>query len=202
MEKESIQQRISGDYVWQCKQVGKRISEKLYTFENEGKLGIIDEHFNYVIPPDYENIIPAFKRHLWVSKNGKWDLINLKQEIIGHSYLDISEYKGQYACVSFDGESYGFINRKAEVVISTKHLKGTYIGGHLFAVPKYRKSLKSRINNLNLKQKSLKYGVIDLNEKIVHPYELNEVPGLQDIYNYIHNKKRSLYEWFFGSKSF
>ena len=200
METESIQQTISGDYVWQCKQVGKRISEKLYTFENDGKHGIIDEHFNYVIPPDYENIIPAFKEHLWVFKNKKWNLINLQQEIIGSSFSDISEFKGPYACVSFDGESYGFINRKAEVVISLKYLKGTYIGGHLFAVPKYRKSLKSMINNLNLKQKSLKYGVIDLNEEIIHPYELNEVPGLQDIYNYIHNKKRTLYEWLFGSK--
>lgn len=200
MDNNSFYRTISGDHVWHCKQVGERISEHLFTFENDKKYGVIDEHFNYIIPPDYDNIILAFKNHLWVFRNKKWSLINFKEEVICSSFADISEFKGQYACVSIDGKNYGFINRKGEMVISTKYLKGTYIGAHLFAVPKVRKISKSTICIFNSRKEILKYGVIDLNENLVHPYEFDKIPGLQEVYNYIIGKKRTLYQWLLGKK--
>ena len=157
--------------------------EGLFVYSSKGLLGLIADDFGSIIPPIYEEIIPAFDFHFWARKNHKWKLYNFKNiEINGIEFKHITTFCNEYACVSRNGSNFGFVNRKGEIKITDHYLKGKHLGKSFFAVGK------------NIRGK-VKYAVIDLQEHFIIPFIFEEIPTFTEVVLLLLKRRKPLREW-------
>lgn len=146
----------------------------------EGKTGIIYGGFNKIIPPIYEEVCPAFPKHFWAKENGLWCVKNFEnQAIFAYYFKSVNLFYQKYACVSLDGKHFGFIGLNGEFVIPPNYFGGKFLGLEFFAV----------------KNSDEKFGVINFQEKTIHPFSLEELPSFSKIVAYLLEKRKPLREW-------
>ena len=156
--------------------------EGVFVYSSNGLLGLIADDFGSIIPPIYEEILPAFHIHFWGKKNQKWKLYNFKNiEIIGIEFKHVATFCNEYACVSRNGSSFGFINRNGEIKITDHYLKGKHLGKSFFAVGK------------NIRGK-IKYAVIDLQEHVIIPFIFEEIPTFTEVVLLLLKRRKPLLE--------
>lgn len=157
--------------------------ERVFVYSSKGLLGLIADDFGSIIPPIYEEIIPAFDFHFWARKNHKWKLYNFKNiEINGIEFKHVTTFCNEYACVSRNGNSFGFVNRNGEIKITDHYLKGKHLGKSLFAVGK---NIRGQV----------KYAVIDLTEHVIIPFIFEEIPTFTEVVLLLLKRRKPLREW-------
>ncbi|MDN3606765.1 WG repeat-containing protein [Kaistella yonginensis] len=157
--------------------------EGVFVYSSKGLFGLIADDFGSIIPPIYEEIIPAFDFHFWARKNHKWKLYNFKNiEINGIEFKHVTTFCNEYACVSRNGNNFGFMNRKGEIKITDYYLKGKHLGKSFFAVGK------------NIRGK-VKYAVIDLQEHVIIPFIFDEIPTFTEVILLLLKRRKPLREW-------
>lgn len=157
--------------------------EGVFVYFSKGLFGLITDNFGSIIPPIYKEIIPAFDFHFWGQKNHKWKLYNFKNiEINGIEFKQITTFCNEFACVSKNGSSFGFVNRKGEIKITDHYLKGKHLGKSFFAVGK------------NIRGK-IKYAVIDLQEDLIIPFIFDEIPTFTEVVLLLLKRRKPLREW-------
>lgn len=159
------------------------ILEDILIYSSKGLFGFITNDFRTIIPPTYEEIIPAFNQHFWGRKNYKWKLYNFENIEINHKeFEEVATFQNGFACVSRNGKTFGFINRNGDFQISAHYLKGQHLGNSLFAVGK------------NIRGK-VKYGIIDKNENPILPFIFNEIPTFTEVVLLLLKRRKPLREW-------
>lgn len=162
--------------------------EGVFVYSSKGLLGLIADDFGSIIPPIYEEIIPAFDFHFWARKNHKWKLYNFKNIEINNVELEVvAPYCNGFACVSKNGTTFGFINRNGALQIPDHYLNGKHLGNSLFAVGK-----------IILGQ--VKYAVIDLQEHVIIPFIFEEIPTFTEVVLLLLKRRKPLREWLQLSK--
>ena len=157
--------------------------EGVFVYSSKGLLGLIADDFGSIIPPIYEEIIPAFDFHFWARKNHKWKLYNFKNiEINGIEFKHVTTFCNEYASVSRNGNSFGFVNRNGEIKITDHYLKGKHLGKSLFAVGK---NIRGQV----------KYAVIDLQEHFIIPFIFEEIPTFTEVVLLLLKRRKPLREW-------
>lgn len=157
--------------------------ERVFVYSSKGLLGLIADDFGSIIPPIYEEIIPAFDFHFWARKNQKWKLYNFKNiEINGIEFKHVTTFCNEYSCVSRNGNNFGFMNRKGEIKITDHYLKGKHLGKSFFAVGR------------NIRGK-IKYAVIDLQEHVITPFIFEEIPTFTEVVLLLLKRRKPLREW-------
>ena len=157
--------------------------EGVFVYSSKGLLGLIAYDFGSIIPPIYEEIIPAFDFHFWARKNHKWKLYNFKNiEINGIEFKHVTTFCNEYASVSRNGNSFGFVNRNGEIKITDHYEKGKHLGKSFFAVGK------------NIRGK-VKYAVIDLQEHVIIPFIFGGIPTFTDVVLLLLKRRKPLREW-------
>jgi hypothetical protein len=157
--------------------------EGVFVYSSKGLLGLIADDFGSIIPPIYEEIIPAFDFHFWARKNHKWKLYNFKNiEINGIEFKHVTTFCNEYASVSRNGNSFGFVNRNGEIKITDHYEKGKHLGKSFFAVGK------------NIRGK-VKYAVIDLQEHVIIPFIFGGIPTFTEVVLLLLKRRKPLREW-------
>ena len=157
--------------------------EGVFVYSSKGLLGLIADDFGSIIPPIYEEIIPAFDFHFWARKNHKWKLYNFKNiEINGIEFKHVTTFCNEYASVSRKGNSFGFVNRNGEIKITDHYEKGKHLGKSFFAVGK------------NIRGK-VKYAVIDLQEHVIIPFIFGGIPTFTEVVLLLLKRRKPLREW-------
>ena len=157
--------------------------EGVFVYSSKGLLGLIAYDFGSIIPPIYEEIIPAFDFHFWARKNHKWKLYNFKNiEINGIEFKHVTTFCNEYASVSRNGNSFGFVNRNGEIKITDHYEKGKHLGKSFFAVGK------------NIRGK-VKYAVIDLQEHVIIPFIFGGIPTFTEVVLLLLKRRKPLREW-------
>jgi hypothetical protein len=157
--------------------------EGVFVYSSKGLLGLIADDFGSIIPPIYEEIIPAFDFHFWARKNHKWKLYNFKNiEINGIEFKHVTTFCNEYASVSRNGNSFGFVNRNGEIKITDHYEKGKHLGKSFFAVGK------------NIRGK-VKYAVIELQEHVIIPFIFGGIPTFTEVVLLLLKRRKPLREW-------
>ena len=157
--------------------------EGVFVYSSKGLLGLIADDFGSIIPPIYEEIIAAFDFHFWARKNHKWKLYNFKNiEINGIEFKHVTTFCNEYASVSRNGNSFGFVNRNGEIKITDHYEKGKHLGKSFFAVGK------------NIRGK-VKYAVIDLQEHVIIPFIFGGIPTFTEVVLLLLKRRKPLREW-------
>ncbi|SFB90602.1 WG repeat-containing protein [Kaistella jeonii] len=157
--------------------------ENIFVYSSENFYGLIAYNFKTIIPPTYEEILPAFTHHFWGCKNEKWKLHNFENiEINNKQFEEVETFQNGYACVSKNGKTFGFVDRNGNFKIPAHYLKGQHLGNCLFAVGKDI-------------QGKLKYGIIDLKEELILPYLFDEIPTFTDVALLLLKRRKPLREW-------
>ena len=157
--------------------------EGVFVYSSKGLLGLIADDFGSIIPPIYEEIIPAFDFHFWARKNHKWKLYNFKNiEINGIEFKHVTTFCNEYASVSRNGNSFGFVNRNGEIKITDHYEKGKHLGKSFFAVGK------------NIRGK-VKYAVIDIQEHVIIPFIFGGIPTFTEVVLLLLKRRKPLREW-------
>lgn len=155
----------------------------IFVYSSQGLLGLIADDFGSIIPPIYEEIIPAFDFHFWGRKNQKWKLYNFKNIEINRDELEVvSTYCNGFACVSKNGTTFGFVNRHGIFQVPDHYLKGKHLGNSLFVVGKIILG-------------KVKYAVIDLQENLIIPFIFDEIPTFTEVVLLLLKKRKPLREW-------
>ncbi|MDY3520653.1 WG repeat-containing protein [Riemerella anatipestifer] len=144
------------------------------------KKGILFKDFTKIIPPIYDDIKIAFSSFVWVKRNESWFLMNIQnQEVIEKAFAKVNKFNLNYCCVSENGVDFGFIDIKGEWIIPPNYTTGQFLGLHFFGV----------------KNKSGKFGIIDLKENIIHPFTLDTLPTFSNVVSYLLKRRKTLKEW-------
>lgn len=92
----------------------------------DGKAGVISTSGTKIIEPKYDDIKYINSAEIFAAKiDGKWNLINKKNEVINKDYDDYTYVKGDYVIVK-KGEKYGIITTAGEVKIEPTYEELTY----------------------------------------------------------------------------
>lgn len=92
----------------------------------DGKAGVISTSGTKIIEPKYDDIKYINSAEIFAAKiDGKWNLINKKNEVINKDYDDYTYVKGDYVIVR-KGEKYGIITTAGEVKIEPTYEELTY----------------------------------------------------------------------------
>lgn len=165
------------------RELGESLYDNIFIFSENKKFGIQTYDFEIIIPPVHAKIKPAYGKCFWAKNSNMWNLHNFENQKIGkNSFTKVDAFKMKFACVSTDGENFGFINRKGDFVISENYIGGAFLGLDYFAVS-------------ILKNNEIYFGVIDLAENIVHPFTLKTIPTFSETVLYILKKRKPLREW-------
>ena len=156
--------------------------EGVFVYSSKGLFGLIADNFGSIIPPIYEEIIPAFDFHFWGRINTEWQLYNFQNKVINNTqFKSVSPFRNGYSCVSKDGKMFGFINSEIEFVIPPKYFGGTHLGNLLFAV--------------KIDEATNKYKIIDRQENLIFSISFNEIPTFTDVVILILKNRKPLLEW-------
>lgn len=154
-----------------------------FTYASNELFGLITDEFQTIIPPIYEEIIPAFASHFWGRKNKKWKLYNFKNIERNSMYFKkVAPFCNGFACVSKNGITYGFIDRHGNFKIPELYLKGKHLGNLFFAVGKEI-------------QGKLKYGIINLQIEVIVPFQFNEIPTFTEVVLLLLKRRKPLRVW-------
>ena len=117
--------------------------EGVFVYSSKGLFGLIADNFGSIIPPIYEEIIPAFDFHFWGRENQKWKLYDFKNiEINGIEFKHVTTFCNEYACVSRNGSNFGYKQS------FHYQLTDYYCGSHRFRKDQFAGSLDSAIQNV------------------------------------------------------
>lgn len=167
-------------------QIGTTLYGSIIILKKENSFGLIDENFNKLIEPQYEEIHPAFRMHFWGKLNGVWHLYDFNNHRkIQPQFADVSPFHNGFSCVSLNGENYGFIDKEGGFVIAPVYQKGIHLGSNLFVVSE----------KISENSDKLKYGVINQNEEVVYPFTLDEIPSFTEIILFVLKQRKPLKEW-------
>ena len=157
--------------------------DDIFIYSSEGLFGFISNGFTMIIPPLYEEIIPAFSQHFWGRKDQKWKLYNFENiEVNDVEFKVVATFQNGYCCISQNGKTFGFINRDGNVQIPAHYLNGKHLGNSFFAIGK------------NIRGK-VKYEIIDKNENLILPFSFNEIPTFTEVILFLLKRRKPLREW-------
>lgn len=159
------------------------VIDDVFTYASNGLFGLITDEFQTIIPPIYEEIIPAYTSHFWGRKNKKWKLYNFKNIELNSMYFkEVTPFYNGLACVSKNGSTSGFVDRNGNFKIPDYYLKGKHLGNLFFAVGK---DIQGKV----------KYGVIDLKEELILPYLFDEIPTFTEVVLLLLKRRKPLRAW-------
>ena len=159
------------------------VIDDVFTYTSNELFGIITDEFQTIIPPIYDEIIHAFTFHFWGRKSKKWKLYNFKNIEINSMYFkEATPFSNGFACVTKTGITYGFIDRNGNFKIPDHYLKGKHLGNLFFAVGKDI-------------QGKLKYGIINLQNEVIVPFQFNEIPTFTEVVLLLLKRRKPLREW-------
>lgn len=159
------------------------VIDDVFTYGSNELFGIITDEFQTIIPPIYEEIIPAFTFHFWGRKSEKWKLYNFENvENNSMHFKEVASFYNGFACVSKNGITFGFIDRHEDFKIPAKYLKGKHLGNLFFAVGK---DIRGKV----------KYEIIDLKEELILPNLFDEIPTFTEVVLLLFKRRKPLREW-------
>lgn len=159
------------------------VIDDVFTYASNGLCGLITDEFQTIIPPIYEEIIPAYTSHFWGRKNKKWKLYNFKNIELNSMYFkEVTPFYNGLACVSKNGSTSGFVDRNGNFKIPDYYLKGKHLGNLFFAVGK---DIQGKV----------KYGVINLQNEVIVPFQFNEIPTFTEVVLLLLKRRKPLREW-------
>ena len=159
------------------------VIDDVFTYASNGLSGLITDTFQTIIPPIYEEIIPAYTSHFWGRKNKKWKLYNFKNIELNSMYFkEVTPFYNGLACVSKNGSTSGFVDRNGNFKIPDHYLKGKHLGNLFFAVGK---DIQGKV----------KYGVINLQNEVIVPFQFNEIPTFTEVVLLLLKRRKPLREW-------
>lgn len=164
-------------------ELGEKLYGSFYIFKNNGSYGIQSERYEVIIPPVFQAIKPAFRTHFWGKLYERWRLYNFENHQIGtNCFRRVEPFNMNYAAVTKDGRTWGFIDRQGRIVIPLKYNSGAYLGMDYFAVSIIREGIPV-------------FGVIDSSENIIIPFNLSVQPTFSDTMLFLLKKRKPLREW-------
>lgn len=173
--------KIDGTYY---RKLGQSLYGRYFISGINGKVGIIDENTTTIQPPIYREIVPAFKGHFWGRKEERFYLYDFSgTQISDESLLKVFPFVMQYAGVSSDGRTFGFVDRQGAWVIPPKYEEGLFLGLDYFLVR----------NDDN-------YGVIDKQKKIIIPFSDQPAPTFSMVISTLLKQRRPLRHWLYYSE--
>ena len=161
------------------KRLGRQIFDDVFLLEAGTQFILINQFFQLLTHKSYDEIKPAFKNHFWGKTRDRWYLYDLESNTTTHIHFSVvNTFVMSYANVSFDGISYGFINRSCEMIIPPKYGPGSYLGANYFLV-----------------SKGNEFGVIDIHDHIIIPFVVGTPPTFTQVINLVLNNRKPLKEW-------
>ena len=164
-------------------ELGEKLYGSFYIFKHNGSYGIQSGRYEVIIPPVFQDIKPAFRTHFWGKLYERWRLYNFENHQIGtNCFRRVEPFNINYAAVTKDSRTWGFIDRQGRIVIPLKYNSGAYLGMDFFAVS-------------IIQDRMPVYGVIDLSENIIIPFTLSVKPTFSETIHYLLKKRKPLREW-------
>lgn len=161
------------------KKLGRQIFDDVFLLQVGTQFILINQFFQLLTDKSYEEIKPAFKNHFWGKTSDRWHLCDLESHKTSRTHFSVvNTFVMTYANISSDGISYGFINRRCEMIIPPKYGPGSYLGANYFLV-----SIGDR------------FAVIDINEQVILPYTPETPPTFTQVINHVLNNRKPLKEW-------
>lgn len=143
-----------------------------YTIFNEnGKVGLLNEFSKVVQPAIYDSIVYDMQeQYALIKKDGKWGMLSYDGSVLCDCVYDtvhLDFVVSDYACVgnfTKDGNLlYGLINKQGDLVLNCQY-------EYIESTPIEDKFIVGKSSNEDREQKKMLYGLVNNKGKIVQAY--------------------------------